>query len=71
MTQSSITIETSVYERTKHMAERKGMSVSDYVNALLKKNVDDMSPKSHTMNYFGALKDESFDMPDGRPRSRN
>jgi len=58
MSQLNITIETSVYERTKHIAEERGMSVSDYVNALLKKNVDNISPKGQTMNYFGALRDE-------------
>jgi len=69
MMQSQISIETSVYERTKHIAEERGMSVSSYVNALLKKNAEDISPKGHAMSYFGALKDEPFEIQEDRPRS--
>ena len=71
MSQTHIVIETSVYERTKHIAEEKGMSVSSYVNALLKKNVDGPPQKGHTMKYFGVLKDESFKVPEDRPETWN
>jgi len=71
MSQTQISIETSVYERTKHIAEEKGMSVSDYVNAMLEKNAGDTTHKDHVMKYFGAIKDESFKVPEDRPRSWN
>ena len=68
---SHVSIEKSVYERTKHIAEGKGMSVSDYVNELLKENAEGILRKGHTMKYFGALKDESFEVPEDRPESWN
>jgi predicted CopG family antitoxin len=69
MSETQIVIEKSVYERTKHIAEEKGMSVSGYVNELLKKNAEGSPRKGHTMKYFGAIKDESFNVPDDRPES--
>ena len=68
---SHVSIETSVYERTKHMAEERGMSVSNYVNEVLKKNAEGTPRKGHTMKYFGVLKDESFEVPEDRPESWN
>ena len=71
MSQTQISIETSVYERTKHIAEEKGMSVSDYVNAMLEKNVEETPGKGHAMKFFGVIKDESFKVPEDRPESWN
>ncbi|MCL2712294.1 MAG: hypothetical protein FWD37_03350 [Methanomassiliicoccaceae archaeon] len=68
MSQTQISIETSVYERTKHIAEGKGMSVSDYVNAMLEKNAE-APEKGHAMKCFGTIKDDSFRVPEDRPRS--
>jgi len=69
ISQTQIVIETSVYERTKHIAEEKGMSVPEYVNALLKKDAEGASRKGHTMKYFGSIDDESFKVPEDRPES--
>ena len=68
MSQTQISIETSVYERIKHIAEGKGMSVSDYVNTVLQKNAE-APEKGHAMKCFGVLKDEPFEIPEDRPRS--
>ena len=68
MSQTQIFIETSVYEKTKHIAERKGMSVSDYVSAMLEKNTETPG-KGHAMKYFGVLKDEPFEVPEDTPES--
>ena len=70
MSQTQIYIETSVYEKTKHIAEEKGMSVSDYVNEMLEKSVETPG-KGHAVKYFGTIKDDSFRVPEDRPRSWN
>jgi hypothetical protein len=45
------------------------MSVSSYVNELLKENADRAWPKGHAMKHFGVLKDEPFEVPEDRPLS--
>jgi predicted DNA-binding ribbon-helix-helix protein len=71
MSQTEISIETSVYEKIKHIAEEKGITVSSYVNELLEKNASDTSHRDHVMKHFGSIKDESFRVPDDRPQSWN
>jgi len=66
ISQTEISIETSLYERIKPIAEGKGMSVSDYVNAVLDKNAEDVAHRDHVMKYFGAIQDETFKVPEDR-----
>lgn len=45
MSQTQISIETSVYEKVKNIADGKGMTVSGYVNELLEKSAEDRAER--------------------------
>ena len=69
MSQTQISIETSVYEKMKHIADKKGMTVSGYVNELLEKSTGDTPGKGRVWDFFGVVKDDTFDVPEDRPES--
>jgi len=69
MSQTQISIETSVYEKMKHIADGKGMTASHYVNELLEKSAEETPGRGHVWKFFGVIDDETFEVPEDRPGS--
>jgi len=53
----------------KAKAKEKEVSVSKFVNDMLKECFDDKLPEGHIDKYFGSIKDDSFQVPEELPWS--
>jgi hypothetical protein len=53
----------------KTKAKEKETSLSNFVSEALREHMHDSLPKDHIKKCFGSIKDETFALPEDRPRS--
>jgi hypothetical protein len=61
-------MEDDLRKRLKFKAKEKGMSVSAFVNKVLRERFSDTWPEGY-FDLFGAVKDDTFDVPEELPWS--
>jgi len=69
MPQVSLYLDKILYMEVKSKAKDKGTSLSNFVSEALKEHIEDSLPEDHIDKCFGSIKDETFTLPEDRPKS--